>query len=1220
MTSHAKLRGEAWRPEVVRRLVAAQDAMTGAWTNEAEVPLIATSWAVLFLTEGAAVTRDKQDPPAAKPGAGKDDPPATDGPAKAPGTSADSARIVVKYDIADAEADAKIYVQDINGRGDIGTETLGLMKWNPLKNGGTLELKDLAAGDYQVARYRQVEIGRVGTTRIHSGMYLDRRKFKLKDGETVAIDFIRPKSRPVKGRVLGLKEAKLEQAVVCVCSENAKDDESTGSLDVTIFDARRCDKDGSFQTERLAPGKYALLAQGYEPWTEEELRFTGIRRPRYLGLAKLTVPETGEVPAIEVTLRDTQAKAEKTGAKETKKPGRDIDAPAVADLSRLDGAWVIESFDLAGKPVPEDVLKRSKEEPLVIEKGRATASNGMTFVFEATPAPFTMTGTSADPAIEGVHGIWKVVSDVLTVCRTTRDRPLPDKFSSTPENGWQLRTYARQKADRTAAASRKQGFEPFECETVDAVTGKPITDVTVHFLFKQPATADAAEDTVSNWIYTNVKISRFHFVVPDDVLRRPELVIQWSAGHPDYEPLAPKERVPLAHILRDDPKSARDTFRRIALKPKKGGAPEKGEPEKPGRATSVSFHVLDRTGQKPIPSFRVIPGHRPQEGDPEKPVWQREAARAGSGGYLAWPLVDLDDREWAFLVEADGHESQYWTWIKKADGRKELVFLMAEAPKVTGADAVWGSLTVRFVYDGPRPKPAKIEVTKDVGALGREVLDESLVVGGGSGLANVVVYLTSKDAPVHPGERKRKHTPAELKVVDGLFRPRVLPIQLGQKLSLSNPLPVAVNFHFTSAFNAFNYLVAAKGSQTYEFTRAERFPMPVQCDIHPWMRAYLLPLDHPYAAVSGKDGVAQLHSLPAGEWTFRFWHEKAGFLKGPDGKPDFSFRIDARGGRAEYRVSPEFALKPAEDKTLADDKKPAEDKKPGEDKKPEGGKEPAPKGDAGPKAEQNEATKRALADFKKRYALADSEDLKFIPAPTPDTRLIYLREELPFVHRSVTQLLPARLVDCALFLQWDGGLKWGSAAIGSGGVSIRNLADHLLGFKLQAVEGEAEWLDTVMPGDFVRRQGVPPEKLLRPLEAILREHTKLPLKLAIRELEREVYVAKGEYALKPLPDGPKDEVQIYGRELDDPKIGGGGTGNFDKFLESLGAWISVPLVADVKAPPKRVSWHYNLRSPFTNEEYRAAKDPETVLKNVSDQTGLTFEKAKRPIRVLSVEK
>ncbi len=86
------------------------------------------------------------------------------------------------------------------------------------------------------------------------------------------------------------------------------------------------------------------------------------------------------------------------------------------------------------------------------------------------------------------------------------------------------------------------------------------------------------------------------------------------------------------------------------------------------------------------------------------------------------------------------------------------------------------------------------------------------------------------------------------------------------------------------------------------------------------MKAHLLPLDHPYAAVSGKDGAARLRNLPAGDWTFRFWHEEAGFLKGPDGKPDFRFRIDARGSRAEFRVSPEFALKPAEDKKPEDAK------------------------------------------------------------------------------------------------------------------------------------------------------------------------------------------------------------------------------------------------------------------------------------------------------------
>ena len=49
--------------------------------------------------------------------------------------------IVVSYSIQDAEPQARIYVQDINGKGDIGTEEVGLSKFNPLQNGGTLTLQ-----------------------------------------------------------------------------------------------------------------------------------------------------------------------------------------------------------------------------------------------------------------------------------------------------------------------------------------------------------------------------------------------------------------------------------------------------------------------------------------------------------------------------------------------------------------------------------------------------------------------------------------------------------------------------------------------------------------------------------------------------------------------------------------------------------------------------------------------------------------------------------------------------------------------------------------------------------------------------------------------------------------------------------------------------------------------------------------------------------------------
>jgi hypothetical protein len=59
----------------------------------------------------------------------------------------------------------------------------------------------------------------------------------------------------------------------------------------------------------------------------------------------------------------------------------------------------------------------------------------------------------------------------------------------------------------------------------------------------------------------------------------------------------------------------------------------------------------------------------------------------------------------------------------------------------------------------------------------------------------------------------------------------------------------------------------------------EMHPVNCNCNIHPWMKGYLIVQDHPYVAVSGKDGTFAIKSLPAGKWTFRAWHEESGYVQ-----------------------------------------------------------------------------------------------------------------------------------------------------------------------------------------------------------------------------------------------------------------------------------------------------------------------------------------------------
>ena len=59
---------------------------------------------------------------------------------------------------------------------------------------------------------------------------------------------------------------------------------------------------------------------------------------------------------------------------------------------------------------------------------------------------------------------------------------------------------------------------------------------------------------------------------------------------------------------------------------------------------------------------------------------------------------------------------------------------------------------------------------------------------------------------------------------------------------------------------------------------SESLPLKVACDFHPWMQAYWMVVDHPYAAVTDKDGKFTIPNLPVGEHEFRVWHERKGYL------------------------------------------------------------------------------------------------------------------------------------------------------------------------------------------------------------------------------------------------------------------------------------------------------------------------------------------------------
>ena len=194
----------------------------------------------------------------------------------------------------------------------------------------------------------------------------------------------------------------------------------------------------------------------------------------------------------------------------------------------------------------------------------------------------------------------------------------------------------------------------------------------------------------------------------------------------------------------------------------------------------------------------------------------------------------------------------------------------------------WGTIRGQIVMEGKPPAVAALEVERDKEFCGRHDLkDESLQVHAkNGGVKNVVVWLYSrKEVPVHPDLQKLPQ-PVKLDNRDCSFQPRVVRLRCHQKLQAITSDPVAHNVAvFARRNQPFSIVVPGDTPLERSFAREEVSPIRVDCSIHPWMHAYLLITEHPYSAVTDEHGRFEIRNVPQGQWDFKLWHERPGYLR-----------------------------------------------------------------------------------------------------------------------------------------------------------------------------------------------------------------------------------------------------------------------------------------------------------------------------------------------------
>ncbi|HEY0169716.1 MAG TPA: carboxypeptidase regulatory-like domain-containing protein [Pyrinomonadaceae bacterium] len=196
--------------------------------------------------------------------------------------------------------------------------------------------------------------------------------------------------------------------------------------------------------------------------------------------------------------------------------------------------------------------------------------------------------------------------------------------------------------------------------------------------------------------------------------------------------------------------------------------------------------------------------------------------------------------------------------------------------KPTGQE---GSVAGAVSFAGAMPAKKGISMDADpvCASANADPHAEDIVVNGDK-IANVFVYIkegTTGGKNISGLQFAPSTQPAVLDQRGCQYVPHVVGVQVNQTVNFTNSDPTTHNVNVDAKQNEKFNQGQSSGAPPIakQFKRAETV-IPVKCNQHPWMRAYVGVLQHPFFAVTDKDGKFEIRNVPPGTYTLVAWHEK----------------------------------------------------------------------------------------------------------------------------------------------------------------------------------------------------------------------------------------------------------------------------------------------------------------------------------------------------------
>ena len=245
------------------------------------------------------------------------------------------------------------------------------------------------------------------------------------------------------------------------------------------------------------------------------------------------------------------------------------------------------------------------------------------------------------------------------------------------------------------------------------------------------------------------------------------------------------------------------------------------------------------------------------------------------------------------------------------------------------------------------------------------------------------------------------------------------------------------------------------------------------------------------------------------------------------------------------------------------------------------------------------------------YRLKNGELIRHISPPYIPERLTYYQNDDP----AQAKAIPAGPGFLVFTQDEQGKLHRYTYSFGPRQWPLQLVLRIAFKFKPYEFEGSTNLLNLTVSGDWTISDGITnQEALFAALEPILLKTTKHKIIFEKRTVEREVIVVSGDR----FTAQPGSNIQLYAENSKDS--GYEGYGNLTNLLEEVGSRLNIRLINETKINPdapetQGLIWVYHRDSDVAYAKSRKVELADELLKNLADQTGLTFTREQRPVDI-----